>query len=171
MNEIEARRIAAVVGIIRPDWREGLVMTVLGDQRLRHRIYQDVLVAAVACYSDPTTGKPGRIHEPGHWWLTVTAVAPPATYRTITDADCAICTRPEHLHPLSPTDDHAWEPQHARAESHTPTPEQRAAIDAANVEARKTVTAEKGAEAARVVAGVDEVLRRHATTEATEDVA
>jgi hypothetical protein len=116
MNEIEAKRIAAVVSIIRPEWREGLVMSVLGDERLRHRVYEDVLVAAVACYSDMTTGKPGRIHEPGRWWRTITATAPPIQYRTITDADCAICFRPPELcRQLSWTDAHAYEPQHSRA--------------------------------------------------------
>jgi hypothetical protein len=130
MNELEARRIAAVVSILRPDWREGLVMTVLGDARIRHRVYQDVLVAAVACYSDPTTAKPGRIHEPGRWWMTVTATTPTPQVRRITADDCATCSQPAHFHPLSLSDDHEWEPAHARAESHRMTPEQRAALDA-----------------------------------------
>lgn len=164
MNEIEAKRIAAVVSIIRPDWREGLVMSVLGDERLRHRVYEDVLVAAVACYSDMTTGKPGRIHEPGHWWLTVTATAPPKTYRTITAQDCGICYRPAELHSrLSPFDDHEWEPQQPKGVG--PTDEQRAALEAARIAAEKTRTAERKTEPKREVRDPTEVIASHTEPE------
>lgn len=160
MNEVEAKRIAAVVSILRPEWREGLVMSVLGDERLRHRVYEDVLVAAVACYSDRTTGKPGRIHEPGRWWLTVTATAPPKHYRTITSADCGICYRPAELHSrLSPFDDHEWEPQ--RPQGVGPTEEQKAALEAARIEAEKKRTAERKPEPKREVRDPAEVIASH----------
>lgn len=160
MNEIEAKRIAAVVSIVRPDWRTGLVMSVLGDERLRHRAYEDVLVAAVACYADSTTAKPGRIHEPGHWWLTVTATAPPAKYRTITPADCGICLRPAELHSrLSAVDDHEWEPQQPTGVG--PTDEQRAALEAARIEAEKARTAERKPEPKREPRDPAEVIQSH----------
>jgi hypothetical protein len=161
MNELEAKRIAAVVGIIRPDWREGLVMTVLADERLRHRVYEDVLVAAVACYSDTTTGRPGRIHEPGRWWMTVTATTPAPQHREIRPDDCGICSRPAGLHSPLSADPHEWEPRDARGRGEKPAPELRAAIDQANEAALLKVTAAKEAQKAREVAGVDEVLARH----------
>lgn len=136
MNEIEAKRIASVISIIRPEWRPGLVMSVLGDERLRHRVYEDILVVAVACYRDPMTIKPGRIHEPGPWWLTVSAVARPAAQvRTITADDCDICTQPEHAHPIAPTDDHEYVRRGSAGPGQKPTPEHRAAIDAARTQA------------------------------------
>jgi hypothetical protein len=145
MNEIEAKRIAAVVSIVRPEWRTGLVMAVLEDERLRGRVYEDVLVAAVACYSDLTTGKPGRIHEPGRWWLQVSATKPVVQVRTISDGDCAICFRPAGLHSPLSQDPHPWEPQHARATSAGPTDEQRAAIAKAAADANLAATAAREA--------------------------
>lgn len=165
MNEIEAKRIAAVVSIVRPEWRTGLVMSVLGDERLRHRVYEDVLVAAVACYADPTTGKPGRIHEPGNWWLTRSATVAASNIRTIAPDDCDICTKPEHAHPIAPTDDHAWSPRNAQGRGSKPTPEQRAEIDKANAAAQAIVTAAKEAASTREVSSVDEVLSRHQSQE------
>lgn len=145
VNEIEAKRIAAVVSIIRPEWRQGLVMSVLGDERLRHRVYEDVLVAAVACYADLTTSRPGRIHEPGSWWLTRSASAVVTTVRTIADDDCDICTKPQHAHPIAPTDPHEWVPRNAQGPGIKPTPEQRAAIDEAVAQAQAQITAAKEA--------------------------
>lgn len=171
MIKTEAQRIAAAVNIIRPEWPTGLLMTVLGDTRMVNRPYADAMIALVACALDSKVEKPGRVHNDGNWWAAVTASRPVGVkYKTITDADCAICSRPEHEHPLL-TDNHVWEPQHARTESHKPTPEQRAAIDAAVIEAQKVATAEREAKAARVVADVDEVLSRHASDIETEEVA
>lgn len=167
MNELEAKRIAAVVSIIRPDWRTGLVMSVLGDERIRYRTYEDILVAAVACFSDSTTVKPGRIHEPGHWWLTVTATAPPVKYRTITAADCGICYRPAELHSkLSPFDDHEWEPQQPKGVG--PTDEQRAALEAARIEAEKKLTAAREPETKRQPRDPAEVVAEHLAKEKTD---
>lgn len=164
MNELEAKRIAAVVSVIRPDWRTGLVMSTLGDDRIRHRSYEDVLVAAVACYSDMTTAKPGRIHEPGRWWLTVTATAPPAKYRTISPRDCGVCFRPAELHSkLSPFDDHEWEPQQPKGVG--PTDEQRAALEAARIEAEKAWTAERKPGPKREVRDPAEVIAKHVEPE------
>lgn len=145
MNEIEAKRIAAVVSIIRPEWRQGLVMTVLGDERLRHRVYEDVLVAAVACYSDMTTSKPGRIHEPGQWWLTRSATVTTNTVRTIAADDCDICNQPEHAHPVEPFEPHEYVRRNTSGTGTPPTPEQRAAIDEAVSRAQTQSTAARAA--------------------------
>lgn len=170
MNEIEAKRIAAVVGIVRPEWRQGLVMSVLADERIRHRVYEDVLVAAVACYSDLTTKKPGRLHEPGRWWLTVSATTPPVEYRKPTNTDCSICNLPRHVCESAPreTRSHGYEPRYEldrrlhSGQSARPTPAQRAAIDKATAEARAAATAAKeAAEGERVVGAVGDVLARH----------
>lgn len=163
MNESEASRIAAVVNLIRPTWRIGLIMSVLEDARMIHRTYADAMVAMVAMAVDPMSKKPGRIHEPGRWWLTVTAQAPEKPlYRQIGPNDCGICSRPfEHHSALSKLDDHEYEPLHARGKGAGMTPEQRAAIDAAAAEAKKAATAEKEAQKAREVAPVDQVLARH----------
>lgn len=53
----------------------------------------------------------------------------------------------------------------ARREATAKRDEQRAAIDAANVEAQKKVTAEKEAKAVKEVASVDGLLARHATND------
>lgn len=167
MIKNEAERIAAVVNLVRPEWRTGLIMTVLGDERIINRTYADVMVAFVAMAVDPTSKKPGRIHEPGRWWLTVSAAAPAPSYRQIGPDDCGICSLPKWKHPLSPTDDHSWESQHARGKGHAPTPEQRAEIDKAAAATRTAITAAKeAAEKKPDVASVDEVLARHTQEDA-----
>lgn len=173
MNEIEAKRIAAVITIVRPEWRQGLIMSVLADERIRHRVYEDVLVAAIACYSDLTTKKPGRLHEPGRWWLTVTASAPTVEYRKPTNTDCSVCNLPQHICESTPKTErsHGYEPRHvldrrvSSGQSARPNADQRAAIDKANAEALAQVTAAKeAAEKKRVVASVEDAIARHTTT-------
>jgi hypothetical protein len=163
LTKDEADRIANAITGLRPDWNHAQLMAVLGDRRLREqRTYRDATLAFVALALDATTRQPTRIYEHGPWWeLLAPRVGSSVQYKTITDADCAICSRPELEHPLL-NDDHTWEPQHARIESHVPTPEQRAALDKAAAEARAKVTAAKeAAEKEREVASVDDVLARH----------
>lgn len=170
LNKDEAQKIANAINALRPDWSINGLMSVLGDSRNINRPTTDMTLAFVALALDPKSRKPTRIYEHGPWWeLLAPRVGSAVSYRTIGDDDCAICSRPANAHPLL-TDDHTWEPQHARNESHKPTPEQRAALDKAAAEARKLATAEREAKTKREAAPVDQVLARH-STEATEDVA
>lgn len=162
MNKDEAIRLAAAINSLRPDWSTNGLMTVLGDDRNRNRPVLDVALAFVALALDPKSRKPTRIYEHGPWWeLLAPRVGSSVAYKVIADTDCAICSQPEPMHPLSPTDDHRWEPQHARAESHKPTPEQRAVLDAAAAEAKRAATAEREEKAAREVRDMDAVLAAH----------
>lgn len=164
----EGERLAQSINAMRPEWPTSSLLTLIGKRK--ERALMDLALELMYVALDPETKSPARIDTDGPWKrLNHRAVAGPQ-YKTITDADCAICSRPEHEHPLL-TDDHAWEPQHARTESHKPTPEQRAAIDAAVIEAQKGATAEREAKAARVVADVDEVLSRHQPDIETGEVA
>jgi hypothetical protein len=173
MNKTEAERIAAAVNIVRPEWSVPLLMKVLGDERMIRRPYADALTALIVCASDPSTERPGRVHEKGAWWSAVTAVAPaPSTLKYVDMRDCSICGLMNVQHPIAHNDDHEFEPLHAKGAGEKPTPEQRAAIDAANVEAQLKATAEKVAKEQRVVADVDDVLARHRVDdETTEEVA
>lgn len=171
MNKDEAQRIAGCINILRPDWSTNGLMTILGDDRNRNRPMTDVCLAFVALALDAKSRKPTRIYEHGPWWeLLAPRVGSSVQYKTITDADCAICSRPEIEHPLL-NDDHKWEPQHARIESHVPTPEQRAALDKAAAEAKAKVTAEREAAEERKVRDMDDVLASHAPDTETEEVA
>lgn len=159
----EGERLAQAVNAMRPDWPVASLLTLIGKRK--ERALMDLALELMYVALDPDTKSPARIDADGPWKrLNHSAVAGPQ-YRVITDDHCAICTQPKHMHPLSPTDDHQWEPQHARVESHKPTPEQRAALDKAAEEARKQAAAAKEAaeKARREVAPVDQVLARHTT--------
>lgn len=165
MIKSEAERIAGAVSMLRPDWSIPLLMAVLGDRRMINRPYADAAIAMVALATDPTTTKPGRIHESGRWWQAVTAVTQGTPQiRAISPDDCDICTKPRHMHPIAPTDDHEWMPRR-NGRGDKPTPEQRVEIDKANAEAQALVTAAKEAAKTREVSSVDEVLARHANQE------
>jgi hypothetical protein len=175
MNKTEAERIAAATNVIRPDWSPKLLMTVLADDRMIRRPYADALLALVACALDDQTKRPGRVHEKGAWWSVVTVVSGqqgPA-YREIKPGYCVICGDNWSLHGewSEAYGGHNYENPITDAKGVAPTAEQRAAIDAANVEARKKVTAEKEAKVAKEVADMDEVLARHASGEMTEEMA
>lgn len=133
MIKQEAERIAAAVNIIKPEWRVGLIMAVLGDERIRSRSYADVLIAMTALAVDPTSQRPGRIHEPGPWWRAAAAVTSPMTaYRTIGQNDCDICSRPYEQHAAtSQVDGHKFERLGSRGKGQPPTAEQKQAIAAA----------------------------------------
>lgn len=165
MNKTEAERIAAATNVIRPDWSPKLLMTVLADDRMIRRPYADALLALIACALDDQTKRPGRVHEKGSWWSVVTAVSGQQgpTYRETRPGYCVICGENWSLHGewSELYGGHNYENPITDAKGVPPTPEQRAAIDAANVEAQLKVTAEKAAKEQRVVADVDDVLARH----------
>lgn len=155
LTKDEAQRIALCVNALRPDWATNGLMTVLADQRCRNRVPHDLTLAFVAMALDPQSRRPGRIFEQGPWW----SIARPAgeqsiNYRTIQPDDCAICSLPQQqIHA-----DHEYEPRHARNESALPTPEQRAALEAARIEAR---TAERKPEPPREPRDPAEVINAH----------
>lgn len=169
MNEIEADLIAASVNIHRPKWSKPLIKTVLGDPRMSHRPYAVAWIAMTACAADPTTEKPGRVHEAGPWWDAADAATKSrstTTIRTIAADDCDICTRPEHAHPVEPFEPHEYVRRGSLGRGEKPTPERRAAIDEAVAMAQAEITAAKEAAQEREVSSVDEVLRRHEQEEA-----
>ena len=165
LSKDEAQRIALCVNALRPDWSTNGLMSVLGDDRCRMRAPRDITLAFVALALDPASRKPGRIFEAGPWWDVTKPVGPTvAHYRTITAADCGICYRPAELHSrLSPFDDHEWEPQQAQGVG--PTDEQRAALEAARIEAEKKLTAAREAEVKRDVRDPAEVVASHLNEE------
>lgn len=134
LTKDEAQRIALCVSSLRPDWSTNGLMSVLADDRCRHRVPRDLTLAFVALALDPTSRKPTRIFEAGPWWDVTKPVGPTVQqYRVITADDCGVCYRPASLHSkLSPFDDHEWEPQRF-GQGVGPTPEQKAAIQAARV--------------------------------------
>jgi hypothetical protein len=173
MNKTEAERIAAATNIIRPDWSPKLLMTVLADDRMIRRPYADALLALIACGLDEQTKRPGRVHEKGTWWSVVTAVSGqqgPA-YRAHVPGYCIVCADNWSLHSKPGMGDHDYENPLDPRPGAKPTPEQRAAIDAANTEAQLKVTAEKEAKAARKVREMEDVLASHKSDIETEEVA
>lgn len=135
LSKDEAQKIAASANSLRPDWSVAQVMGVLGkdDIRLR-RTYRDTAIAVAALACDPATRQPTRLLESGPWWEATASKPAGLKYHEITDEDCAICFRPPELcSRLSWTDAHDYEPQHTRAVSVPPTPEQKAAIEAARI--------------------------------------
>jgi hypothetical protein len=168
VNKQEAERIAASVNMLRPDWPKNLILAVLGDDRCIHRGYADLAIAMTCVAVDPTSQKPGRIHERGPWWNATLATMPAEPARVINDEDCAICYRPPELHSrLSWTDAHDYEPQHARAESAVPTEEQKAALEQARIDAERIRTEAHQPEPERELRDPAEVIAKHTTEGAT----
>lgn len=162
MNKAEAQRIASAINVMRPEWSTGLLMAVLGDDRMIRRPYADALIALTVLATDEKSKKPGRVHDNGIWWAAVTAtVGQEIKYRTITNEDCAICTRPENEHNLPTLRDHDFEPYGSRNESALPTPEQKAALEAARIEAEKKRTAAREDEVKREPRDPAEVIASH----------
>lgn len=175
MNPGDISRIAEIVNLIRPAWSTGLITTVLRDDRMIRRPHTDALIAMTVLALDPTTTRPGRVHERGAWWSAVETVSggtgTSQTARKPQQTDCAVCALPQHVCEGMPVNDedesHRYEPRHeldrrvTSGQSARPTPEQRAAIDKANAESLAQVTAAKEAAEEREVSSVDEVLARH----------
>ena len=112
MNKDEATRIAGAVNQLRPDWGVNGVMTVLADERLRHRAYADTAKVFVALALDPKSRKPTRIHEDGPWWHSASPTAadvnPSSLIRSMQADDCDICLRPRADHGPGRNDDHEY---------------------------------------------------------------
>jgi len=66
MNHNEAEVIAAAVAIIRPDWLQSSLVTLMG--KYKHKPARDVALALVWIAYDPETTSPGRLDVPGPWW-------------------------------------------------------------------------------------------------------
>ncbi|VXC07640.1 hypothetical protein [Aeromicrobium sp. 9AM] len=167
MNKTEAQRIAAVVNLLRPEWSTGLLMKVLGDDRMIRRPYADALIALTACAVDSTTKQPGRVHENGTWWAAVSAANPKGPqYRQARPGYCVICGEhwPLHGEPNQYGGHHYENPLDPR-KSALPTDEQRAALEAARIEAEKKLTAAREAEVKREVRDPADVIANHATKE------
>lgn len=135
MNQNEAQRIAAAINILRPEWSTKLLMMVLGDERMIRRPYADALIALTVCALDNNTIKPGRVHELGPWWAVASAASRTGSsrsYITPKPGVCAICDREKSQHDGA---DHSFDSPFERTAGVGPTPEQKAAIEAARVEA------------------------------------
>ncbi|MBS44109.1 MAG: hypothetical protein CMH83_13280 [Nocardioides sp.] len=72
MNDYEADRIAAAIGVMRPDWPVPSVRTLIRE-RLQDRPRRDVAVALAWIASDSATKTPARVLESGPWWLAAAA--------------------------------------------------------------------------------------------------
>ena len=82
MNRAEAEQIASAISIIRPDWLQSSIVTLLGKHQ--HRPARDAMLALVWIAYDPETTSPGRINADGPWWgaarlagATPTTASPP----------------------------------------------------------------------------------------------
>jgi hypothetical protein len=69
----EAEQIASAVAIIRPDWQQSSLVSLLAKHQ--HRPARDVMLALVWVAYDPTTTSPGRISADGPWWCTARLAA------------------------------------------------------------------------------------------------
>jgi hypothetical protein len=170
LTKEEAQRIALCVSALRPDWSRNGLMAVLADDRCRHRVPRDITLAFVALALDPTSRKPTRIFEAGPWWDVTRPVGPTVQqYRVIGPDDCGVCYRPAGFHSkLSAVDDHEWEPQRF-GQGVGPTPEQKAAIQAARIEAEKARTAAREEQAKREIRDPAEVIAEHVPAAVTGD--
>lgn len=127
MNKDEATRIAGAVNALRPDWGAHGVLTILADDRLRHRAYGDVAKAFVALALDPASRKPTRIHEDGPWWIAARPDAREVNTsslirRPLAD-DCDVCLRPRADHGPGRNDDHEYRQRNASGHG-TPMPDE-----------------------------------------------
>jgi hypothetical protein len=119
MTPIEAARISAAIAVIRPDWPERSIRTLLADPPLSQRIFRDVLVALAYVAADPQTHTPGRILHAGPWWQIGNPEPEPT--RAIRCPDCHAA----HM----PTEDHQCRRPSSRTAAHTDR--MRAALSAA----------------------------------------
>lgn len=139
LTQTEAQQLAKAVNALRPDWSQASLMAVLGDERCRLRPRRDISLAFIALALDDQSRKPTRIYEHGPWWEILRPIGQSApNYRAVLPTDCGICSRPFEFHSaLSKLDDHEYEPLADRKPGVGPTAEQKAAIQAAAIEAQK----------------------------------
>lgn len=66
MTSPAAARIAAAISLLRPEWSQYSLATLV--EEFRGREPRDVALALVWLAHDPTTRTPGRLREDGPWW-------------------------------------------------------------------------------------------------------
>jgi hypothetical protein len=117
MNKQEATRIAGAINALRPDWGVSGLMTILGDDRLRSRAYEDMTRTFVALALDPQSAKPTRVFEDGPWWHATTLgrreTNTSSSIRRARHDDCGICGYPADRHVVDSLMDHEYQPRHA----------------------------------------------------------
>lgn len=169
LTKTEAEQLAKAVNALRPDWSQASLMAVLGDERCRLRPRHDISLAFVALALDDQSRKPTRIYEHGPWWEILRPIGQTApNYRAVLPTDCGICSRPFEFHSaLSKLDDHEYEPLADRKPGVGPTPEQKAAIKAARVEAELARTAAREEQPKREIRDPASVIAAHTEQEHT----
>ncbi len=138
IERLEAERLASAIHSLRPDWPLNSLLGFLKQRQNRPLLEVTIELAWVAQLPDSKT--PARIDADGPWKRVLMGAGMNAApnYRVVLPTDCAICSRPfEHHSALSRFDDHDYEPLADRKPGVGPNPEQRAAIEAARVEAEK----------------------------------
>lgn len=104
-TDVELDRIAAAVGILRPDWHPKSIGTWLrsteAGRAVALRPYPDLAVAFVACALDPRSGKPARVAEAGPWWHAVARTSERETGWLPGPGDERPCRRPGHEHEIA----------------------------------------------------------------------
>lgn len=116
MNKQEATRIAGAINALRPDWGRSGLISILADERLRHRAYEDATRAFVALALDPASEKPTRIYEEGAWWHATYSRREhnsSARIRRTRSDDCDICGHPPARHVVASLNDHEYRPRNA----------------------------------------------------------
>lgn len=163
LSKEEAQKIAAVANVLRPDWSIAQVMGVLGKEDIRvRRTYRDTAIAMAALACDATTRQPTRLLESGPWWEVTAPAKPTVSYPEVIPGNCILCgiRRGDHR-----GTDHEYENPLDRGPGVGPTDEQRAALEAARIEAEKKLAAAREAEPAREVRDPAEVIASHLTEE------
>jgi hypothetical protein len=117
MNKQEATRIAGAINALRPDWGVSGLMSILGDDRLRNRAYEDMTRTFVALALDPKSAKPTRVFEDGPWWHVTTLGRrernTSSNIRHAAPTDCDICGFPADRHVVASLNDHDYRPRNA----------------------------------------------------------
>ena len=160
LTRTEIEQVAQAVNAYRPDWPVASLCSFL--RRHENRPLRDVALELTYVALDPSSKTPARIESDGPWkQITRPLGAAPVSYRTIQPDDCAICSLPQQAVHV----EHTYEPRHARSSSALPTDEQRAALEAARIEAEQKLTAAREPEPTREVRDAAEVVASHLTEE------
>lgn len=156
----ETERLAQAVNALRPDWPTASLVTFIWKRNERPLLDLSVELTWVAQLTDSKS--PARIDQDGPW-KKATIGSTGQVYRQIGRDECIICGFSDGwaLH----TGDHDFENPLMRRKSALPTPEQKAALEAARIEAEKKLTAAREAEPSREVRDPAEVIASHLTEE------
>lgn len=138
LTRLEGERLGAAIHALRPDWPLTSLLTFIKRNENKPLLELTIELAWVAQLPDSKT--PARIDADGPWKRALIGAGLQAApqYRAVLPTDCGICSRPFEFHSaLSKLDDHEYEPLADRKHGVGPTPEQKAAIQAAAIEAQK----------------------------------